>query len=327
MDIKERIKKVLQEAEIYRSQGLFSEAHSKYQNAISLISSIEKLKNKESLLHVIQEKISALDNTQKKVEKKSSTPELSTKAQDLIKNLFAFSENKEGAAASLEGAVALAKFGQFDRALNELNALLKLESLRVDAAKNILRCHLAISSEKEAISQYHQWFEGELFQPVQLETVRVYLEDILTKRGIKPSLPSPLAAPQDEEIHLEMEKPREVMEKPREVMEHPREEDTENEEEFLDITSIGITFDMGPRKGKMVEFDVNFQSGNMLSLIIPKKDQEMIEGISEGMKLNDIQFFSPIAIFNGVGFIAAKTQIKTGPKQGDFCLDIRISSS
>jgi len=320
MDIKERIKQVLQEAEIYRSQGLFSDAQSKYQNAISLIGSIEKIKNKENLLHAIQEKINSLDNTQKKVEKKSSAPELSTKAQDLIKSLFAFSENKEDASATLEGAIALAKFGQFDRALNELNALLKIENLRVDAAKNILRCHLATSSEQEAIGQYHQWFEGDLFQPGQLETVRVYLEDILTKRGITPSLPSPLAAPQDEEIHLEMEKPREEIEE-------PLEEEAETEEEFLDITSIGITFEMGPRKGKMVEFDVNFQSGNMLSLIIPKKDQEMIEGISEGMKLKDIQFFSPIAIFNGVGFIAAKTQIKTGPKQGDFCLDIRISSS
>lgn len=312
MDIKERIKKVLQEAEIYRSQGLIAEAQTKYQNAIGLISSIEKLKNKDSLLSTIQEKIKALNTTRQKVDKKSATPELSKKAQDLIKNLFAFSENKEEAAATLEGAVALAKFGQFDRALSELNVLLKKDTVRVDAAKNILRCHLASSSGTEAVNQYNQWFAGDLFQPAQLEAVRVYLLEILTKKGIDVSLPSPMDVPKEEELSLEMEAPKEVQ--------------PEVEEEFLDITSIGITFDSGPRKGKMIEFDVNFQSGNMLSLIIPKKDQDILDGISEGMKLSDIQFFSPIAIFNGIGLIASKTQIKVGPKQGDYCLDIRISS-
>jgi hypothetical protein len=85
MDIKLRIKKVLQEAEIYRSQGLIAEAQSKYQNAADLIISIDKLKNKESLLGAIQGKIKNLNATQQKDETKTATPELSKKAQDLIK--------------------------------------------------------------------------------------------------------------------------------------------------------------------------------------------------------------------------------------------------
>ena len=103
--------------------------------------------------------------------------------------------------------------------------------------------------------------------------------------------------------------------------------DSGSDEEFLDITSIGITFESGPRKGKMVEFDVNFQSGNMLSLIISKQDQSLIEDLKAGMELKDIQFYSPIAIFNGSGVVSSKTQIKSGPKQGDYCLDIRIKSN
>lgn len=312
MDIKQRIKTVLQEAEIYRSQGLISEAHAKYQNAIGIINSIENLKNKESLLKAITEKVRALNTTKEKVDKGPTTPELSKKAQDLIKNLFTFSDNKDEDAAALEGAVALAKFGQFDRALNDLNALLEKDTIRVEAAKNILRCHLASSSAEEAVNQYHQWHAGDLFQPQQLETVRGYLEDILQKRGIEAALPSPMgivAATPDAEPSLDIDAP------------------VESEEEFLDITSIGITFDSGPRKGKMVEFDVNFQSGNTLSLIISKKDSELIEGLAAGMKLKEVQFFSPIAIFNGAGVVVSKTQIKTGPKQGDFCLDIRIIST
>ena len=312
MDIKQRLKAMLQEAEIYRSQGLISEAHGKYQDAVKLVNSIENLKNKNSLLNAISIKIDAIDNTKEKVEKGPTSPELSKKAQDLIKNLFSFSDNTDDATAGLEGAVALAKFGQFDRAINELTALLKEESIRVEAAKNILRCHFATNATKESVNLYHQWLSEDIFQAKQLEQVRVYLSEILQKKGIDDPLPSPLT---DDEAIASADAVVSV------------EAAEENEEEFLDITSIGITFSRGPRKGKMVEFDVNFQSGNMLSLIISKQDEELIEGLKAGMELADIQFYSPIAIFNGAGIVASKTQIKSGPKQGDHCLDIRIKSS
>lgn len=311
MDIKQHLKSMLQEAEIYRTQGLISEAHGKYQDALKFVNSLDNLKNKESLLSAIGDKIQALDNTKEKVEQGPSSPELSKKAQDLIKNLFAFSANKDDDAAALEGAVALAKFGQFDRALKDLNALLEKESLKVEAAKNILRCYLATGSTEEAVNQYHQWHADERFQSNQLELVRVYLDDALQKKGITASLPEPVST--GETTGLAEDPGAAVQE--------------ESEEEFLDITSIGITFDSGPRKGKMVEFDVNFQSGNMLSLIISKQDQSVIEDLKAGMELQDIQFFSPIAIFNGLGVVSSKTQIKSGPKQGDYCLDIRIKST
>ena len=312
MEIKQRLKSLLQEAEIYRSQGLISEAYSKYQDAERLVNSIDNLKNKTSLLSAITEKISALNYTKEKVEKGPESPELSKKAQDLIKNLFASSENKDADSAALEGAVVLAKFGQFDRAIEELNALLPKDNIKVEVAKNILRCHLATGASEEAVNLYHQWHSEDSFQPNQLEQVRIYLVDTLMKKGVEVDLPSPVAA-----------KDNDVSESDVGVA---LAEET-NEEEFLDITSIGITFESGPQKGKMVEFDVNFQSGNMLSLIISRQDQTLIEDLKAGMEIKDIQFYSPIAIFNGSGVVASKTQIKSGPKQGDFCLDIKIKSN
>ena len=311
MDVKKQLKALLQEAEIYRSQGLIAEASAKYDHAAKFVNDIKNLKNKESLLSAIDAKIEALGQTREKVETLPTSPELSKKAQDLIKNLFAFSESTDEDFAALEGAVALAKFGQFDRALVELNELLGKEKVRVEAAKNILRCHMAVATVDEAVDQYHKWFSGDIFLPSQLETVKVYLEDILQKRGIEISLPSALSV-------------SEVSENEADAGMEPA---ADAEEEFLDITSIGITFDNGPRKGKMVEFDVNFQSGSMLSLIISKKDQDLIDDFKTGSKLKDIQFYSPIAIFNGSGVVSSKTQIKSGPKQGDFCLDIRIMST
>lgn len=317
MDIKKQLKSMLQEAEIYSTQGLMAEARAKYQDVYAFVRGITNLKNKDSLLKAIDSKFKAISDSKEKVDKGPSSTELSEKAQDLIKNLFSFSENKDADSATLEGAVALAKFGQFDRSLNELKPLLLKDGTRVEAAKNILRCHLATSSSDEAISRYHQWCSEDLFKPNQLEMVRVYLEDILQKKGIEADLPSPLPA-KDAAATADPAKAEPALE---------ADGSQDNEEEFLDITSIGITFDSGPHQGNMVEFDVNFQSGSMLSLIISKKDQSLIEGLTAGMKLEDIQFFSPIAIFNGSGVVSSKTQIKSGPKQGDYCLDIRIVST
>ena len=158
MDIKLQLKALLQEAEIYQSQGLINEADAKFEQAANLINSVDRLKNKENLLKAIGQKRDALGVTRNKVDEDTGSPELSKKAQDLIKNLFTFTENKDSDAASLEGAITLAKFGQFDRALLEFNALLEKDGVRVEAAKNILRCYLSSSTSEDAVNQYHQWY-------------------------------------------------------------------------------------------------------------------------------------------------------------------------
>ncbi|MFC1875897.1 hypothetical protein ACFL2E_01280 [Thermodesulfobacteriota bacterium] len=301
MGIKESIKRLLQEADLYKKHGLLDEARGKYTEAEQRVREHDKIQNKEKILKGIANKIRLLDSDTERVEKGPSSPELSAKAQDLIKNLFSFSKTDSEEEAILEGAIALAKFGQFERALGEFKKLIDKESHRVVAAKNVLRCHIQLNSEDAAADQYEEWAGNGLFQPGQLEKIRLFLAEILKSKGIQRELTSVLMK---EEIAQE----------------------PEEEEEFIDISSIGIYFNSGPSKGKVVEFDVNFQSGNMLSLIISKNDTKTIEPIQEGDALKDLQFFSPIAMFNGSGVVSAKSQIKSGPKQGDFCLDIKITS-
>ena len=307
MDISLQIKSLLSQAELYRSQGLFAEAKDKYHAASDMILKLDKLKNKDSLLKAISGKIKSLEKKTEKVETGPSSPELSEKGQNLIKNLFG--EN------DLEKAVALAKFGQFERAIVELEALLKDDVYRVDAGKNIIRCKLATASVDDAIDQYRQWLSNDLFTSSQLESVRSYLQPILDRKGVETPLPVPVgqAVGKQEDaaatggIEFSMPEPA--------------------DEDILDITSIGITFTSGTHKGKMVEFDVNFQSGAMLSLIISKNDKGLIEDLKAGDRLDDIQCYSPIAMFKGTGVVANKTQINTGPKQGDYCLDIKVTST
>ena len=305
MDISLQIKSLLSQAELYRTQGLFSEAKDKYDAASAMIHKLDKLKNKENLLKSISLKIQSLEKKTEKVETGPSSPELSEKGQNLIKNLFG--EN------DLQKAVALAKFGQFERAIVELEALLQDDVYRVDAGKNIIRCKIASASVDDAIDQYHQWLSGELFTSSQLESIRSYLQPILDNKGVDKPLPMPEGGPDEPVVPAESGGIEFSMPEP--------------EEEILDITSIGITFTSGTHKGKMVEFDVNFQSGGMLSLIISKSDKGLIDDLKNGDQLDDIQFYSPIAMFKGTAVVANKTQINTGPKQGDFCLDIKVTST
>lgn len=299
MGFKESIKKLLHEADLYKKHGLLDEARSKYVEAEQRVREHDRIQNKEKILTGIANKIRLLDSDTERVVKGPSSPELSAKAQDLIKNLFSFSKTGSKEEAVLEGAIALAKFGQFERALGEFNKLIDKESHRVVAAKNVLRCYIQLDSEDAAADQYEAWALKGDFPPGQLEKIRLFLVEILKSKGIQRDLTS---------VSIKEE-----------AIEEP-------EEEFIDISSIGIYFNTGPAKGKVVEFDVNFQSGNMLSLIISKNDAKTIEPIQEGDTLTDLQFLSPIAMFNGSGVVSAKSEIKSGPKQGDFCLDIKITS-
>lgn len=310
MSLKDQIKAILQEAEIYRRQGLLEEARSKYKEATDLIQTNEQLRNRDALIQAIGSKVASLDSTTDALDNEEASPQLSPKAQDLIKKLFSFSEKKDRDEAALEGAIALAKFGQFDGALQEFKALIERDTHRLVAAKNILRCHFAVNANEAAVNQLKEWQTGDLFSPEQLTGLRASVADHLTRQGVEMELPEienvAPAAEGDFSASGDMGM------------------GDDDQGEFLDITSIGITMEDGPSKGQMVEFDVNFQSGNMLSLIIPSKDEPLIAQLQDGVRLDNIQYYSPIAIFKGAGVVASRTQIKNGPKKGDFCLDVKI---
>ncbi len=316
MNIVQKIKTLIKEAELFHKQGLLNEAMEKYDRVNELIQSNEQLKNSQSLVGGVAKKIGALKKDLQKVESATDSPEVPEKVQDLIKKMFAFSEGQDEDKTVLDGAIALAKFGQFDRALKEFNELLKKDALRIVAAKNIMRCQLEISSADGVISQYEAWCSGDLFSAVQLEKLRIFSNGILAKEGTDKTISKerePAAAKEPEIGGLELEIEGLEMQ--------------EEEEEILDINSVGITLPSGPKKGEMVEIDVSFQSGNVVSLLISSQDKDVLEGFRLGSTIEDVQFFSPIAMFNGTGVVEGKTKIESGPRQGDFSIDIKVIST
>lgn len=317
MEVKEKIRSLLNEAELYRKQGLLTEAKERYIQAGQLVKKFEKdIKNKNILISISQ-KLKELNEEINRIENAPTMVKMPESVQNIIRSKFSFSEDEDQRA--LEGAIALAKFGQFERALAEFNELIQKDSLRVDAAKNIIRCHMALDSLDKAVNQYEKWISDALFSTDQLNKLRTFLQGVLDKKGVKKELPVPVPS-------IEAVKPATEPQKTQPPEESSKKEEAEAPVDVIDISSVAITIQEGPKKGETIEFDVSFQSGNVINLLISSKDKELIESLKNGMTLNDVQFFSPIAMFNGTGVIASKTVIESGPKKGDYSLDIKIKS-
>lgn len=306
MSDKEHIKTLAREAEIYRSQGLLSGAKQKYQEILQFVQNHNHYSKDKKLIDAVNKKIRAVEENLSEVLEAPERTEVSEDVQSLIQKLFSFS--KEQQTSEMEGAVALAKFGQYEKALNEFKRLLKEGILPLDAAKNILRCHLTLSSPDVAIVQFKRWMSRGDFPPGDLKYLRGFLQKYLEKRGIEAALP-------------------EVVEAPQEKAERKKKKKKKKEEEVLDISSVGVQFQNGPLGGQMEEFEVTFQTGNTISVIIPSDRKDLLGALEPGLRLKDMQCYSLIAVFNGSGVVSNKSVITSGPKRGHYTLDITIDGS
>lgn len=299
MSDKEHIVSLLKEAELYRTQGLLKQSKEKLIKALGLINNHNHFSKDKKLIDAVNKKIRVVENKLVEIDEAADTPELTQDTQDLISKLFAFSKDKD--VAELEGAVALAKFGQYEKAMKEFQRMIKAGTLPLLAAKNLFRCHMTLSSPDAAVAQFKQWVSINTFQKTDLHHLRAFLENILEQKGIKADLP--------QIIEITPEKA----------------ETKEKDEDFIDLSSVKIQLTKGSRKGQKEEFDVAFQSGSSINIIIPAKRRELIDAFEPGMKLTKMQCYSPLAVFNSNGIISGKTRISSGPKQGDYALDIIIS--
>ncbi len=331
MNIINKIKKLLKEAELYHSQGLLYEAMAKYNDATELIQNNEQLKNQQNILEGISKKVNVLKKDISKIELAPKKPEVSENIQDLIKKMYSFSPDIDEDAKAIEGAVALAKFGQFKRAILDFNELLKRDSTRIDAAKNILRCHLALYSIDEAISQYEKWLLDDVFNPNQLDKIYIFFESLLKSEGVEQTLPKTKdevdvvkvkAPPENDQIQVP--EPEVAVLEQTEPEPEPEVESEAGNEDVLDVNSIGISLDSGPQKGNVYEFKVRFQLGKVVSLLIPSRDKDVIENFKVGNEIHDVQYYSNVGLFKGSGLISAVKEITIGPLRGDYCVDIEV---
>lgn len=322
MDIKKQIKSLLQQAELYQSQGLLNEALEQYVQAGRLLKKHAAQIANKKFLPAVARRIKDLKAEIDRIDASPDMSEVPDKVQNIIKEKFAFAEKEE--TRDLEGAIALAKFGQYDRALREFRLLMDREDLKVDAAKNIIRCHVTLDALGDAAAQYREWFDNDVLMADELNKLRVFLQSILDKKGIEETLPvpAPKATVRPAVVEDQGVMDGEII--PPEMVEGEVMDEEISEEEIIDISSVEITLEEGPDKGRTVEYDVSFQSGRVINLLISSSDKALIETLKTGLELKKVHFYSPIAMFNGEGVVFSKSRIESGPKQGDYSLDIQI---
>lgn len=302
MDVIKHIQTLLKEIEVYHSHGLYKEAMQRCRQLSEMIQQSNRIKNKQKVLDAVSKKIEDIENDARRVEAVEASGHMSTKEQALVKNLFSFSKEDGTDSADLEGATALLVFGQYEKALSEFNELIKRDSLRVDAAKNILRCHIGLSTIDDAVTQYQEWLSSGQFPLGELEKIHSFFQDILISKGIEKSLPEP-------EVSIDA-----INVEDHEV----------DEEGLIDIVSIEIPLNDVLQEEKAVGFDVSFQKENMISVIIPSAKQDLINYFKVGMRIDDVQFFSVAIMFKESCIISAKEQIESGPRKGDCTLVMEI---
>jgi len=297
----DRIKSLVKEADFYRSQGLLEQARYKYSEALNLVQKNEKLQKQESLINSLHKRIKSVDDTLDEIEKASDTPELTEDVQALISNLFSFSKNKD--VAAVEGAVALAKFGQYEKAFTEFQRLIDSRIMPVMAAENMLKCQFFFISPERSVDQYKKWITGSSLTRKELISLKEFMIKIFKKEGIQLDLPEPQAA----------------------LPETPK-KDTITEP-VLEISSIGIKLKNNLRKEIDVELDITFQTGNILSFIVKADKRELLDFLSAGVKIPAIQCYSSLSIFQAKGIVSDKKLIPSGPRKGDYAFDLTIEKA
>jgi len=291
----QHVRSLVKQAAFYRAQGLFAESKGKYQEILSFLGSNQQFQNVEKLADAIRERLQDVDRDLAEVRSAPATPDLSPQLQNLIKKLFTFSKTKE--VGAIEGAMALAKFGQYEEAVNELQKLLREGVLPTVAAKNILRCYLSLALPQAAIAQFKEWMRNETLSRQDLKYVRDFLVSSLTNKGMSDMVP---------ELSGEIQT------------------SVKSQDDFLDISSIKIHFHDGKRHRYAVELDVIYQVGGLTSIVVSSADRALLDSMKLGKTLHDIQFYTPVTVFRGAGIVSRKSLIEKGPRKGSYLIDISM---
>jgi hypothetical protein len=300
MSEKDQIKRLLKEAEIYRTQGLLSDSKTKYLQILSLLLKSPTLSKNQKLIDGVKTKIRAVETSLRELRRRVDKPELTRDLQSLIKKLFTFSQTKE--AAAIEGAVALAKFGQYDQAIKEFLVLLDQGILPLVTAKNIVRCYMALKKPEAAVEQFSSWTSRDLFSFEELKQLQTFIKGTFAKEGVEVQVP---------EVTARHRKPSKAK---------------KDEMLFLEISAISIHLQGGPLQNQTLDFEVQFQSANTVTVHLPSSRKEIADFLTPGTRLEEIQCYSPITVFRSSGTVAGTATIKHGPRQGDFTLDISIDA-
>jgi len=280
MGSRDRIESLIKEAELYQSQGLLNESKERFREILETVAKDEDLSNDGELVELVRSKAGKVDVDIEEVEGESDVPELSEEEQNLISELFSFSENEDTAA--VESAVALATFGQYEKALSEFQKLLDRAILPMDVAKNMLQCHLSLGRHEDAVSQLQEWIASGTFPGKELSRLCVFLEDTSAVESAGPEA----------------------------------DEDT-SEKDLPELLWVRLILDEGHLKGQTRDFGVRFQLGSSVSIDLEKSEAELLSYLEPGARISNVQCYTSYYLFNASGTVSENSEVIAGARKGD----------
>jgi tetratricopeptide (TPR) repeat protein len=298
MNNADRIKSLVKEADIYRDQGLLEQAKYKYSEALILVQNNSALQKQESLINTLNKRIKAVEATLDDYNSDTDEPQLTEEVQNLISSLFSFSGDKD--IAAIEGAVALAKFGQYEKAFTEFQRLIDERILPLKAAQNMLMCQLFFISPERAVDQYRMWVSTPIFTEKELKSLRGFMITIFKKEGIELDLPEIQTA-------LPEESRKDILKEP-----------------VLELSSIGICMKDKFQREIDIDLDITFQTGNTVSFFVKANKRQLIDFLATGTRLSVIQCHSSSTFFQARGVVSDRKLITSGPRTGDYIFDLSI---
>lgn len=302
---KNHIQSLLKEADVYHSQGLLDESKEKYQSILDMGRTDEALSDDVFFIGMLHDRIRTVDDTLEEIDNEPGTAELSEDVQDLIIKQYSFSENEDTAA--VESAVALATFGQYEKALSEFQNLLDKNILHMTVAKNMLQCHLALATHDAAISQLEGWVSDRVFTGEELGRLRDFLEDILGRDCIEADLPQLDDASPGGKIIENIT-------------------GDISEKDISEILSVKVIFDDKHMKGQIRDFDAIFRLGNSVTIDVENSEEDLLNFLEAGVRLSKVQCYAAFYFFNAKGLISEKKMVTSGPKQGDYSIILTLEN-
>jgi hypothetical protein len=302
MNPKDRILLHLKEASVYQAHCLFDEAMKCYKEAAELVDAAGDASVRHKLTARISEQVKALKAQAARFSALESAPQLTARQHQVVQDSMSECEKQSRGSAEFQIAATLMGFGQFNKALSGFDALLQEAEYRVPAAKNILRCQIAVGSTDLAVRQYHQWLENEVFSEEEFETIRIFLEGILRQKGSNESLARPRAKSTAEALLPE-------------------------DEALFDVLAVVLPDISGKQVKTPPAFDVTSQSGGFVSLIVPASEKAIVAQLRPGSRLQRVSFYTPEAFFFDDCVVSSRLRIDEGRRIGDFSVTLKLLGS
>lgn len=298
IEIIPEIQKRLLEIETYRSHYLYKEARIRCQELAKFIRKTAAVTSKQAFIVKISLKIKQIDAEAKAFNALSATVKMSPEEHAVVRQLFASGKGGSTSAA-FETATVLLVFGQRSAALKGFRKLLDNDTHRIAAAKSIIRCHLGDGRIQRAVDEYLAWFKDDSLPSQALDSVRIFLQAVLIKKGYRQQLPEPII-----------------------IEEVPP--DRETEPVTSDLLSIVLSYADKKFRAKQVSLDINFQRGKMINCIVPQSEKGLVDFLKEGMVFPDAQINATDMITFCSVRLSEVSKIRVGQYSGDATITLEV---